>query len=212
MLVEDIKAEVRIILDENKVNTALIESDNDTLDLNAIISQKIAHGIRSVEENAPSHLIDNGVSFISSITWDSGTVGKGMGYMTLPDDFLRLVIFKMSDWRRPVLVPIGDTDPLYFLQKSKFNGIKGGIDKPVVALTTNSTGKILEFYSCNGGSTVTIDVAKYLPIPKIEDGSIDVSTLLYTPCLYYIAGLVSTTLGETDRAKNLFDISNSYLK
>lgn len=209
---DDIKMDVRVILDENKVNTALIASDTDTLDLNTIIEQKVLHAIRSVSEAAPSRLIDEGTAFSSSITWESGSIGNGMGFLVLPDDFMRLVIFKMSDWRRPVVDVIQDTDPIYFLQKSKFAGIRGGIDKPVVAITTRSAGRVLEFYSSNGGSSVTLEVGKYLKLPIVDSGNVDICRRLYIPVSYYTAGLVALTFNEPERAKNLFEISNDYIK
>ncbi|WP_042368865.1 hypothetical protein [Bacteroides neonati] len=209
--IQDIVREVRKALDENEVHASFIE-DVYTLSLNAIIEQKIPDAVRSVTEAAPSRLLDGGVAFATTLNWESGTVGKGMGYALLPDDFMRLVIFQMNDWRRPVVTPIEDTDPLYFLQKSKFSGIRGGIDKPICAITTYPTGKVMEFYSCVGGADVTVKVAKYLPFPTIKNGSIDVCRNLYTPVIYYIAGLVSNTYKDKEHGDVLFAIANDYLK
>ena len=60
---------------------------------------------------------DGGKTFASTIQWEGGTVGSGMGYTKLPDDFMRLVVFRMSDWKRPVTDVIQDTNEKYFLQK-----------------------------------------------------------------------------------------------
>lgn len=209
--VQDIIKDVRKALDENEINTSII-SDVYSLSLDAIIEQKIPDAVRSVTESAPSRLLDGGVDFASAINWESGTIGKGMGYTLLPDDFMRLVIFQMSDWRRPVLVPIEDSDPAYFLQKSKFPGIRGGIDKPICAITTYSTGKVMEFYSCVGGNTTTVKTAKYLPYPLTKNGGIDICKHLYTPVLYYISGLVCLTYKDKEHGGVLFSIANDYLK
>ena len=209
--VQDVIRDVRKTLDENEVNTFFID-DVYTISMDAIIEQKILDAVRSVTEAAPSRLLDGGVDFASMINWESGAKGKGMGYTFLPDDYMRLIIFQMSDWRRPVITPIEDTDPLYFLQKSKFAGIRGGIDKPVCATTTYPTGKVMEFYSCVGGESVTVKVAKYLPYPFIKDDSIDICANIYTPIIYYTAGLVCMTYKEKDQGELLFSIAKDFLK
>lgn len=209
--VQVIIKDVRKALDENEVNTSII-SDVYSLSLDAIIEQKIPDAVRSITESAPSRLLDGGVGFASTLNWESGTSGKGMGYTLLPDDFMRLVIFQMNDWRRPVITPIEDTDPIYFLQKSKFSGIRGGIDKPVCAVTTYPTGKVMEFYSCVGGNAAAVKIAKYLPFPSIKNESIDICKHLYTPVVYYVAGLVCLTYKDKDQGEVLFSIANDYLK
>lgn len=209
--VQDVIKDVRKALDENEVNTFFID-DVYTISMDAIIEQKILDAARSVTEAAPSRLLDGGVSFASELNWESGTRGKGMGYTVLPADFMRLVIFQMSDWRRPVVIPIEDTDPIYFLQKSKFPGIRGGIDKPVCAITTYPTGRVLEFYSCVEGEVADVKVAKYLPFPSIKDGCIDICKDIYAPIIYYTAGLVCLTYKEKEQGDVLFSIAKDYLK
>lgn len=209
--VQDIIKEVRKALDENEVNESLLD-DSDTLSLNAIIEQKIPDAVRGVTESAPSRLLDGGVAFADTLNWESGVLGKGMGYTVLPDDFMRLVIFQMNDWRRPVVQPIEDTDPMYFLQKSKFSGIRGGIDKPVCAITTYPTGKVMEFYSCVAGESAAVKVAKYLPYPSVKNGNVDICKHLFTPVIYYAAGLVCMTYKDGQQAEALFTIANDYLK
>jgi hypothetical protein len=116
----------------------------------------------------------------------------------------------MSDWKRPVLEPIEDTDSKYFLQKSKFPGIRGNIDKPVCAITTSSTGKRMEFYSSVEGSTVIVKVARYVSYPKIVSNSVFIGDKLYTPSIYYIAGLVLNTFKDA-HSDRLFQIAKSYI-
>jgi len=211
--IQDIIKEVRLALDENEISVPLIAiADNDTLSLNAIISQKLVHAVRSVTQESPSNLLDGGVSFATTVTWESGVSGKGMGYTTLPDDFMRLVVFQMSDWHRPVLDPIEDSDPIYLLQKSKFSGIRGGVDKPICAITTYPEGKVMEFYSCIGGLTVTVKMAKYIPYPSIVNDNISICPKLLIPVIYYTAGLVCSTYKDKEHADVLFSIAKDYLK
>ena len=210
--VDDIMKDVRIALDENSQSPALLSiADVDTLELNDIIRQKITHAITMVVQEAPSYMIDEGEDFSqSTLTWESGVEGKGMAWLVLPKDFLRLVVFKMSDWQRPVLTPISDTDSRYFLQKSKFAGVRGGVDKPVCAITTYNEGKVMECYSSKGGAGVKINVAKYIPIPEIENDQVNIASGLYLPVVYTTAGLTAMTFKDTN-ADALFKIANEYL-
>ena len=206
---------VRIALDENATTTSLLTGTVETLGLNAIIEQKIAHAARQITERAPSHLLDGGKAFAESLTWPSGTVGSGYAYASLPDDFMRLVVFQMSDWARPVVNAINDNDPRYFLQKSKFSGIKGNTEKPVCAITTHSTGKVMEFYSCSGGSGVTVKTARYLAYPEAKISNevlvYDLCPKLFDAIIYQTAGLVAMTYKDAISG-TLFQIAETFLK
>lgn len=205
--VQDIITAVRVCLDEDSQNLII---DDGALSLDTIITQKIPDGVRTITEAAPSSMVDGYKSFASQLVWESGQTGVGMAYTELPSDFMRLAIFQMSDWKRPVLEPIEDTDSKYFLQKSKFPGIRGNVDKPVCAITTSSTGKRMEFYSSVEGSTVIVKVARYVSYPKIVDNSIFIGDKLYTPSIYYIAGLVLNTFKDA-HSDRLFQIAKSYI-
>lgn len=211
--IEDVIKEVRVALDENCQSTALLAlEDNDTLELNDIIRQKILHAIRMVVENAPADMLDEGVDFAdSTLNWESEVQGKGMAWIKLPDDFLRLVVFRMTDWQRPVLMPIKDTDSRYFLQKSKFAGVRGGVEKPVCAITTYPEGKVMECYSSKGGSDVKIKVAKYISMPTIEDEQVNICDKLYMSVIYTAAALTAMTYKDAV-ADALFKVANEFIK
>ncbi|MCS3099782.1 hypothetical protein NXW38_05970 [Bacteroides ovatus] len=70
----------------------------------------------------------------------------------------------------------------------------------------------MEFYSCVGGESVTVKVAKYLPYPFIKDDSIDICANIYTPIIYYTAYLVCMTYKEKDQGELLFSIAKDFLK
>ena len=82
------------------------------------------------------------------------------GYVTLPDDFLRLQAFQMTEWERPVSVPITTLDSLYPMQKNKF--VRGGVAKPVAVLAFLGAVKVLEYYSVQTAHTVLI--FRYIPL------------------------------------------------
>lgn len=210
--VADLKREIRIALDQNMVSDQLLATDDiDTLSMEDIIESKIVDAARIVESSSPSYLLDSGRTFATSIGWDS-QAGIGSGRILLPDDFMRLISFQMSDWSMAVTTAISEDDPIYNQQKSRYPGIRGCPQRPVVAITTQPIGLVLEFFSCTGGSKVFVKRARYIPVPKIEDGKIELCDKLKPAIVYYAAYLTATSTGQVDMAANLLNVSNELQK
>lgn len=210
--VSELKRDIRIALDQNMTSEQLFDTaDIDTLSLEDIIESKIEDAARVVLRDAPLYLLDGGENFGESVGWFS-QVGYGGGYILLPDDFLRLVSFQMSDWSRAVSNPISEDDPLYARQSSRFPGIRGNTQNPVVAIVSRPTGQVLEFYSCSMGEGVTVKRATYIPIPKIENGYIHISEKLRSAVVYYTASLVALTIGQADIATALLNFSKDLVQ
>lgn len=210
--VDDIIKDVRIALDQNSGDEFLTAvGDMDTLFLNEMIRSKIVDAVRSIEMAAPLYMIDIGSNFGDNIHWKENK-GVGPGYTLLPDDFMRLIVFQMSDWRTSVSNAITTSDPLYKLQSSRFPGIRGNPQNPVCAIAIYPVGKVLEFYSCSGGKNVSIQKAVYLQKPVInkEDG-IYICEQCYRSAIYYCAGLVSSIYESDKRSESLFQISKDLL-
>ena len=209
--VKDIIREVRVALDQNMSSAPLVElGDVDTLSLEEIIHSKIVDAVRSVELAVPHHLLDSGLPFGDSIAWN-GQPGQSSGYILLPDDFLRLLAFQMSDWSCAVHDAITPADPRYALQSSRFPGIRGCPQKPIVAIVNRAIGKTLEFYSCTGGKDVAIKQALYIPMPKEQLGVIYIPELIKDAVVYYAAHLVAVSTQQNEQAKALLAISNTLI-
>lgn len=210
--------DVRVALDENVNGAALPSgtsplSDIDTLSLDAIIRSKIEDAARLVELNAPLSMLDadEGKEFEDLNV--SHNVGIGIGAtIPLPDDFLRLIRFRMSDWSRPVTEAITVHDKRYAMQQSPCYGVHGNPDRPVVAATgiydegEREIVRVLELYTTGTGSYAS--EALYIPEPVIcEEDEGDPDTLsvqlcdnFVRPVVYYCAYLVASTLGDKERA------------
>lgn len=199
---------VRVAIDMNKGDEPLFaEGDTDTLTLDEIIMAKLADAVRMVETEAPSTMLESGHNFGEHDTY----IGEdGKGFIILPDDFMRLIAFRMSDWGRTVFEAISDSDPLYSRQSSKWKGICGNPERPVCAIVRRSEGKVLEFYSCSD-SSATVTQATYVPIPKIDiNGGIDVAGACYRAAVYRAASLALASLGDQLSA-TMLEISKSLL-
>lgn len=210
--VEDIKRDVRIALDQNNSSDALIETgDIDTLTLEEIIESKIEDAAKVVTLDAPNYMLESGELFGKSIGWQ-GNVGYGAGYIFLPEDFLRLVSFQMSDWSYAVTEPITANHPLYKVQFSRFSGVRGNPQNPVVAIVTQIGGQVLQFFSCAIGESVYVKQASYIPIPKIKDGEIDICERLRPSVIYHTAYLVALSINDANTASAMLNISKELLR
>lgn len=207
--IQEIISDVRKALDENSQEESLAAvGDVDTLMLDEIIESKIEDGARVVENSAPHHLLDSGRVFGDSVEW-SGKAGYGSGSIHLPDDFLRLAVFQMSDWAYAVTEPIYQDNPLYAQQHSRFAGVRGNTEAPVVAIVLQPIGHVLEFYSCSAGADVYVKYARYIPIPKIRNEEIELCEKLKPAIIYYIAHLVAQTLNNADLAEKMLSTAKS---
>ncbi len=198
---------VRVAIDMNRNSESLlVTGDSDTLELDTIIYSKLADAVRIVEMEAPPMLLEQGHAFGDSVVWEE----NGKGWILLPDNFMRLVRFKMSDWRRSISEAIGDDDPIYPRQSSRWKGICGNPEKPVVAIVNRQEGKVLEFYSCNDDSA-TVDQAFYIPFPEIDkDGGIDVSEHCYRASVYRAASLALASVGD-ELSSTMIELSKALL-
>lgn len=206
--VEDLVKAARVAMDRNNNSTPLVElGDIDTLTVDEIISSKVEDAARLVESGAAHELLDAGENFDASIEWE-GQPGYGAGRINLPQDFMRLVTFRMSDWFMPVTEAITEYDPTYPMQSSPYAGVRGNPQRPVVAITHGTSGQVLEFYSCQGGPGVRVHVARYLPIPKVRDGYIDLCPKLERAVVYRLASMTCAIIGASDLAALLLGTSN----
>lgn len=195
----EIKESVRLLMNQNRHDTGLgLEGDTETLDLDQIIEDCVCKGVRRTHLKAPVYRLEEGHWFGDDVYWTDET----SGYVLLPDDFLRLVAFRMSDWRRACFNAIEPGSSDYAMQSSPYAGIRGNIDRPVCAVVNRAEGKALEFYSCVGNKA-HVSRAVYIPEPKVEGGAIDISERCYPTALHAIAADASRILGETQRADML---------
>ena len=206
--IDKIMEDVRVCIDQNMTSEALVESgDIDTLALDEIIKSKILEAIQRVHMEAPPYLLENGHNFGDAVYWKE----MESGWVLLPSDFMRLVVFEMDDWERAVYTAISVDDPDYEKQRSRIKGIRGTAQKPVCVLALRPEGKVLEFYSCKS-TDAQVSRAMYIPYPVIDDdGGVDVSERCYNAVVYTAAGLTLMTCGEANQATALSDLAKTFL-
>ena len=188
--VKNMVRDVRIALDENPSGKALLpELDVETLSLDELIRSKLVEAVRRVEMAAPLHLLEAGHSFGDAVYWGD----RESGWVVLPDDFMRLTGFRMSDWERTCHEAVTVEDPVYARQSSRYKGIRGNVQKPVCAVVNRPVGRVLEFYSCNSREAQVVE-ATYLPYPRIDEHEgIDIAERCYTDAVLAAAEMVRGT-------------------
>lgn len=216
--VDELRGRVRRAMDESVEGVTSLMADYDDQDLNLLIRDKLRDAVQLVHMSAPAGMVEGKPLGVAPEREQDGS-----GFVVLPGDFMRLVLFQMQGWKRPVTEPMGDDHPDYILQKNRF--VRGGPDKPVCVLTVNDAGKkILEYYSVPDGNSHVIAKGIYLPWPEIETsirldpngGRTQVSNIavcprLVTSVVYMAAGLVYTALNELQRADYLMNLSKTYM-
>lgn len=206
---DKIMQDVRICIDQNMMSDALLESgDIDTLSLDEIIKSKILEAVQRVHMSAPNYLLESGHNFGDAVYWRE----LESGWVLLPPDFMRLVVFEMDDWEQAVYQAISTDDEEYEKQRSRFKGIRGTSQRPVCAIAIRPEGRVLEFYSCKS-TDAKVSRAIYIPYPKVdEDGGVDISERCYDAVVYTAAGLTLVTCGEVDKGNNLSEMAQTFLK
>lgn len=199
--------DVRVVIDMNRGDALLLkDEDSDTLSLDELIRSKLTDAVRLIEMEAPQRMLESGHDFGDSVF----LYDDGRGYAILPHDFMRLICFRMSDWVRGVHEALSESDPAYSLLSSRFKGVSGSPEKPLVAIVRRAEGKVLEFSSSEDG-TATVAQATYLPYPRIdEDDKIDMAEECYSAAVYRAAALTLASLGDQQSA-TILEMSRSLL-
>lgn len=207
--ITDVMRDVRVCLDQNMTSEQLLTTEDvDTLALDDIVRSKIPEAVIRVHSGAPVYQLEAGHNFGDAVYWGD----QASGWVLLPEDFMRLIVFEMSDWEQAVFTAIGTDDPEYRLQRQRVKALRGVPQRPVCAIATRPEGRVLEFYSCKDESAY-VRRAQYLPYPKIDaDGGIDICERCHTAVVYAAASLVSLTLGESEKASALSEISQSAMQ
>lgn len=207
--IHDVMRDVRICLDQNMTSELLLATEDvDTLALDDIVRSKILEAVVRVHTEAPTYLLEAGHNFGDAVYWGE----QESGWVMLPRDFMRLIVFEMSDWERAVYGAISTLDTEYELQRGRVKALRGTAQKPVCAIASRPEGRVLEFYSCKSESAY-VRRAQYLPYPKIDrNEGIDICERCYTAVVYAAASLVLLTLGESEKSAALSAESKNAMK
>lgn len=203
---------VKIKLDElipqgDGVTYTLESSPNVSDPLDLYINGLLDESSLNVSQTAPKHYL-----LAKPDDTAEGTPNEDdnrIGYVVLPDDYIRLHSFKMAEWKRDVTEPLTPDQVEYSMQDNPH--IRGGIGKPVcrlnqLAITEEIEGadvlvskKVIEYFSVN----YTHEIAKFLYIA--ETAAEDLDDNLYPALTWICAGKILQNLKEFELSTKAFE-------
>ncbi|MCC8071322.1 MAG: hypothetical protein LIO90_05935 [Bacteroidales bacterium] len=191
--VAQVTADVRRRLNHNAPAPELIAADDlDTLLLDDRVRELLLPTLTDLYLAVPYTHLCFGHHFGQDVGWHTGgSVGAFSGWVPLPDDYLRLVVFQMSDWERPVVEAQTIDHPSYLLQRSAATGLRGTPERPRCFIAVRPEGLVLEFYSCLS-QQATVGQALYQPRPTfITPDHVDIPPLCYHPLIGRLAAALT---------------------
>lgn len=194
-LINYVKSKIDEIIPEGEGVVFHTESSPNISDpYNLLINSILDEAAKRTLMSAPIHVIEP-TDASSQTPVQEGT--DKIGYIPLPDNFLRLIALKMTDWEREVNIAITTYDPLYKLQRNKY--VRGGIAKPVAAynwkMISDSPERVIEYYSVDENHTIE----KFLYVP--ETVAEEVQSNLTDALTWFCAAMILNIIGMSEAAK-----------
>lgn len=181
----ELMSQVRVALDQNQQELTFLAPDENTLELDDIIRQKLLHAARWLLERAPLRMIDTLASLVQVGT---STGDDGRLPIRRPSDMLRLHTLKVSSWDIPVHDVLPADSEWGMVAASGFAGIRPNGQRPIV-LDDGITLTAI-------GSPGDVETASYIALPVVESNLISFPRLLVDALVYLAAGLVCDAYKE----------------
>ena len=166
----------------------------NTKPYDSIIAELLDESAMEVLLKAPFYRLDITTGFVDA-EMDANDEKIGMIY--LPDDFIRLVSFKMASWLQPVTSFALPGDPVAIKQSNKY--IRGGVAKPVAVLYKSEVGGMVHYYSVPSKDDHIVDSFLYI---RRQDATEITDPLIVDAMCWICAGKTLGVVGE----KQLADI------
>ena len=207
--------DVRVILDQNAEDYGVAGVGEYTLELDDVIRKGIIPAVEWAHMNAPvTKMTGKEIAMTPSPLLPPNA-------LQLPDDFLRLVSLKASNWNRAISTYYPEDDPYVSQILSGYAGLMPTANKPAAVMRLEGGKRYLLLYpfvddddSSDDSSAATegdtITSAYYIPIPTIDDDdssddssvsdpSVDIEPTCYDAFLYYLAYLTKITYNEDSK-------------
>lgn len=208
--VADIIKDVRVTIDQNQVES-ILAADDDTLELDDIIRKKTKEAALRILRDAPLRMIDGTIALPEPVTIEDEDSEHApvKSVIRLPDDYLRLAIVKMSDWKTPLRVAVLDTSDIYQTVTSEFDGIRPNEYRPLAVETEDADGPILELWG-SGDGDATLEQGRYIGQPRVRDGILNFPKLLYDALVNMTAALTAQAYKD-NAAQPLMQLAVGYM-
>jgi hypothetical protein len=195
-LIDLVKAKLDEIIPAVSLSLDEDEAIEDPYSL--LINSFLDESAKRVLLSAPAHVL---VPTPGTVEATQDVTDNKIGYIILPDNFLRAISLRMSEWKRDVTEFMTQSDKRYRLQQNKYT--RGGTAKPVAVLGHKKTGgsarRVIEYYSVN--TSHVIEYFFYIPQTDAEDLQSNLTDALTWTC----AGMILQVTERGDLAKYAFE-------
>lgn len=163
MVREEIIKKAYLCIDE-------VYPDSSNQDISAFnIDTFLDQAAKIIVKVVPLRALDEGTNFAYSSSAFLVSFKNGVGKIKLPDNFLRLVSFKVSDWKYSITEALDESSPRYHQQYNPI--LRGTPCRPVVFITRG--GQYLEFYTTNEDATLDnnnwLDIFSGIAFDAVDD-------------------------------------------
>lgn len=197
--ISDLVNDIQIVLDRNQESGTLVSDDTDVLSQRELVEKVILDASRIILSEAPPYRLDC-IKYSPELSWNEDN-GAFIAAFSLPDELMRLVSVSSISWRRNATI-ISEDDDEYAWQCSRF-GIRGNIERPVAVLMDSNHSMHLYSFKSKESSVII----SYVSAPIVEDSKIDIPQQLKDSIVYMAAHLVCVSLGDTDTATSMREVS-----
>lgn len=178
--IDEVSASGDVIVDVGVENTKPFDS---------IVDELLDESALEILLKAPFYRLP--VYKATNLTAVKDTNDDRIGSITLPNDFIRLVSFKMKGWLQPVLSFALPGDAVAIKQSNKY--IRGGVAKPVAVLYKDDTSMYINYYSVASASDHEVTEFNY--IKRLTADGITDDQLVDAMC-WICAGKTLGIIGE----------------
>lgn len=198
----DVAGYVYALLDENReILEERVEYADPGVNLEPLITALLPEAARNVLMEASPDSFDECRELSGSQAGSPKQISTCANMATvsyrLPDDFLRLLYCRMSDWEEGVRIPLEYGSDAHRLRGRRYGSFSFACRRPAVAVKRR--GKIADLLVYGTRQDSELAELCYVPRPVVIDGEIDLPPALLHDVCERTASMVRNILGDLNR-------------
>jgi hypothetical protein len=204
--IQGVKVKIDEMMPEGEGSQFSVEDDtNNTNILDLYINSRLDPAAKILMQIAPIHVII-GIDAIDTNLDEPAIPVRSednlTGYVILPDDYIRLIAFKMDGWYREVTELFKHGDSKY---NKQYTVLRGGKNKPACNITQKVIGatvkKIIEYFSLDALDDHIIEKFIYVGEIAAEDVQANLTDALEWICAKNILQITGRPKEDIDMAE-----------
>jgi hypothetical protein len=205
MTISEIIKRVRVVIDDAAVTT-----DSFTTETDAALTEFVKLALELLAARDGVEAKPTTLTSTAAVSYLSRNDGLYYAAIAVPDNYVRFVSVKLSEWKMPQYDLLPTSSPLYALQNSYAKGVANGPKMPVAFITRDRERRILA-HALKTSSGASYEL-KYIPALEIgSDGSIPLADRYSGALTYYAAALYHESVNESALAKEEMAIAQSMI-